>query len=121
MDNAVTDAIFVQAAWMAIFPAMIIGLSIGSLVFLSIEWRYFTRGSLVSFVVRDLLWMMIAIRRLLILDQSDVVIILLEFFICMFFFYATLESYRVSRRRNVLQAPRRLREVELEKLKSWEN
>lgn len=119
MSNAVTDAIFIQAAWMAIFPAMIIGLSVGSLVFLSVEWRYISRGSLISFVARDVLWILVAIRRFLILDQSDVVIVLLEFIICIFFFYSTLESYYQARRRNVLQAPYRRREQELESMKSW--
>lgn len=119
MSDALTDAIFVQAAWMAIFPAMIIGLSIGGLIFLSIEWRYLSRKALISFVARDILWMLVAIRRLLILDQSDVIIILLEFVIMCFLFFSTLEAYYESRNRNVLKLPYRQREAELEADKNW--
>lgn len=109
-----TDAIFVQAEWLVFFPAVIIGMCVASLVFLWIERKIITNGIWFSFIMRDLLWIAIAVRRILILDQSDAVIVILEFVVVCFLAYSTLKTFYDKRNRIVIGRINQRRESELE-------
>jgi hypothetical protein len=111
-----TNAIFVQSEWLIFFPATIIGVCLASLIFLGVERKLITGGALFSFIVRDLLWIAVAVRRILIIDQSDALIVVLEFIIVCFLAYSTLQAYSEKRRRITVGKVNQSKENELEKM-----
>jgi purine-cytosine permease-like protein len=108
------EAIFVQSGWLVIFPAMVIGLSLGGLFFVIVERSFIPLPALISFMVRYVLWLVIGLRRIHIIDQSDVIIVVLEFVIMCFLVYSTQAQYKEERRRDVLRVAAKRKEEKLE-------
>jgi len=110
----VTTPIFIQAEWLIFFPAVIIGMCVASIIFLWVERRVITNGVWFSFIVRDLLWIAVAVRRIAIIDQSDVPIVILEFMIVCFLAYSTLKTFYEKRSRIAIGRANQQQEARLE-------
>jgi EamA domain-containing membrane protein RarD len=67
-----------------------------------------------AFVLRDLLWIGVAVRRIQIIDQSDVIVALQELAIVILLMCATFWTYRERRKRIVIGKIKADKEAEIE-------
>jgi len=114
--NLHLDAIFTTGLWLIIFPAMIVGLCLWSLIFLTVERHIVTGAIWYTFIVRDVLWIAVAIRQVFILDEMDIVVSVLLLAIACLFAMATVLTYQEARRRIALRKVAEKRVLYLESL-----
>jgi len=114
--NLSADAIFTTGLWLIIFPAMIVGLCLWSLIFLTVERHIVTGAIWYTFIVRDVLWIAVAIRQVFILDEMDIVVSVLLLAIACLFAMATVLTYQEARRRIALRKVDEKRVLYLESL-----
>jgi len=114
--NLHLDAIFTTGLWLIIFPAMIVGLCLWSLIFLTVERHIVTGAIWYTFIVRDVLWIAVAVRQVFILDEMDIVVSVLLLAIACLFAMATVLTYQEARRRIALRKVAEKRVLYLESL-----